>query len=171
MPVIKHYSNRKLYNPETRRYVTVEEIGDLIRQGEKVQVIDHDSGVDLTVVTLAQVILEQEKKIGGLLPQMIFTGLIQARDSAVHNLRDAVHAFRNPDFYVEEEIQRRIRLLVDDALLSAEEGSRVEALLINPRFESESNEFDPPAETEASAVQALLRQVEQIEQEIEKLSK
>jgi polyhydroxyalkanoate synthesis repressor PhaR len=167
MPVIKRYSNRKLYNPETRSYVTLDGIGDLIRTGEDVQVVDHASGADLTVVTLAQIILEQEKKIGGMLPGMIFTRLIQARDSALTNLREAAHAFRNPDTYLEEEIQRRIRLLVDDLLLSPEEGERIESLLNDPRFNRAPHE-EPPAADE-STVQDLMRQTEQIEQEIERI--
>ena len=163
MPAIKRYSNRKLYNTETGRYITVEEIGGLICQEEDVQVIDHASGADLTAVTLAQVILEQEKKIGGQLPQVLFTGLIQARASACHNLRDALHAFRNPDSHVEEEIQRRIRLLVDDLLLSPEEGAHIETLLTDQRFSSAGPESD------SEKVKGLLAQLKQMEKELDDL--
>ncbi len=96
MPVIKRYSNRKLYNSETSQYVTLDDIGEMIRLGEEVQVVDHDTGTDLTAVTLAQVIFEQEKKIGGLLPQVLLTRLIRTRESTFSGLRQAFHSFLDP---------------------------------------------------------------------------
>ena len=59
---IKRYGNRKLYDTEGSRYVTLDEIARLIRAGEHVQIIDNQSKEDLTTVTLTQIILEEEKK-------------------------------------------------------------------------------------------------------------
>ena len=83
MPVIKRYPNRKLYDTEAKGYITLEQIGELIRDGQDIQVVDHATGEDLTALTLTQVILEQERKRSGSLPQTVLTGLIQAggRDS------------------------------------------------------------------------------------------
>ena len=60
--VIKRYANRKLYDTGESRYVTLEEIGTMIKQGLEIQIVDNRSKADLTVVTLAQIILEEEKK-------------------------------------------------------------------------------------------------------------
>ncbi len=60
--VIKRYANRKLYDTEESRYVTLEEISEMIRAGTEVQVVDNRSKEDLTSVTLAQIIFEEEKK-------------------------------------------------------------------------------------------------------------
>lgn len=62
--VIKRYGSRKLYDTEESRYVSLEEIGDWVRGGQQVQVIDNQSGDDATAHTLTQVILEDGKRGG-----------------------------------------------------------------------------------------------------------
>jgi polyhydroxyalkanoate synthesis repressor PhaR len=59
--VIKRYSNRKLYDTRDSKYVTLDRIADLVRNGEEVKVIDNGSKADLTKVTLAQIIYEEQK--------------------------------------------------------------------------------------------------------------
>ena len=76
--IIKRYSNRKLYDTEARRYVSLSEVAVMIRQGQDVQVVDHDTGRDITSLTLFQILLGEEKRIGELLPQVVLTRLIQA---------------------------------------------------------------------------------------------
>ena len=60
--VIKRYANRKLYDTRDSRYVTLQQIAEYVRNGEDVQIIDNNSKEDLTNVTLAQIIYEEEKK-------------------------------------------------------------------------------------------------------------
>lgn len=60
--VIKRYTNRKLYDTVESRYVTLEEIAAMIKEGVEVQIVDNKSKEDLTSVTLAQIIFEEEKK-------------------------------------------------------------------------------------------------------------
>ena len=59
--VIKRYANRKLYDTRDSKYVTLDRIADLVRNGEEVKVIDNGSKADLTKVTLAQIIYEEQK--------------------------------------------------------------------------------------------------------------
>jgi polyhydroxyalkanoate synthesis repressor PhaR len=66
--VIKRYANRKLYDAQASRYVSLDDLLELIRAGENIQVVDAGSGEDLTSVTLAQVILERERGRRGGLP-------------------------------------------------------------------------------------------------------
>ncbi len=60
--VIKRYTNRKLYDTVESRYVTLDEISEMIKAGAEVKIIDNRSKEDLTSVTLAQIIFEEEKK-------------------------------------------------------------------------------------------------------------
>ncbi len=60
--VIKRYTNRKLYDTVESRYVTLDEIGQMIKAGAEVKIIDNRSKEDLTSITLAQIIFEEEKK-------------------------------------------------------------------------------------------------------------
>ncbi len=130
MPVIKRYPNRKLYDTEAKQYITLEEIATLIRQGKKVQVVDHTSGEDLTAVTLTQVILEQERKRSGFLPQTVLTGLIQAGGERLSTLRRTLASPLDLAHHVDEEIERRIQALVSRGEMAVEEGIRLRDKLL-----------------------------------------
>jgi len=60
--LIKKYANRKLYDTRTSRYITLEGIAQLVRDGHEIEVVDRDNGRDLTQVTLSQVVLSAEKR-------------------------------------------------------------------------------------------------------------
>jgi polyhydroxyalkanoate synthesis repressor PhaR len=60
--VIKRYTNRKLYDTVESRYVTLDEIAEMVKQGVEVKIVDNRSKEDLTSVTLAQIVFEEEKK-------------------------------------------------------------------------------------------------------------
>ena len=60
--VIKRYTNRKLYDTVESRYVTLDEIAQMVKQGVEVKIVDNRSKEDLTSVTLAQIVFEEEKK-------------------------------------------------------------------------------------------------------------
>ena len=60
--IIKRYTNRKLYDTVESRYVTLEEIAEMIKAGADVKIVDNRTKEDLTSVTLAQIIFEEEKK-------------------------------------------------------------------------------------------------------------
>jgi polyhydroxyalkanoate synthesis repressor PhaR len=62
MRIITRYSNRKLYDTETVQYATLGKLAALVRDGEDFQVIDHETGQDLTGPTLAQIIAEEQKR-------------------------------------------------------------------------------------------------------------
>ena len=60
--LIKKYANRKLYDTRTSRYVTLDGVAQLVRDGHEIKVVDRDNGHDLTHVTLSQIVLEEEKR-------------------------------------------------------------------------------------------------------------
>jgi polyhydroxyalkanoate synthesis repressor PhaR len=75
--VIKRYANRKLYDQGRSRYVTLEELEDLIRRGGEIRVVDAVSGEDLTGQTLAQIILDTARGRRTALPTAFLHQLIQ----------------------------------------------------------------------------------------------
>ncbi len=83
MVLIKRYPNRKLYDTTAKRYITLRQVAELIYRGHAIQVIDHASGEDLTSLTLAQVVLEMEKRSGGSLPLAALIALLQAGSSTL----------------------------------------------------------------------------------------
>ena len=60
--LIKKYANRKLYETRTSRYITLDGIAQLVRDGHEIKVVDRDNGNDLTPVTLSQIVLSEEKR-------------------------------------------------------------------------------------------------------------
>lgn len=82
--IIKKYSNRRLYDMELKRYITLEELRDRIREGVQVQVVDSKTGEDLTEVVLIQLILETQKgQFNGLFTSEVLHQLIQYRDQSM----------------------------------------------------------------------------------------
>lgn len=59
---IKRYSNRKLYDTSQSRYITLTELGEIVRSGANILVIDNDTKADLTDITLTQVLMAQQKQ-------------------------------------------------------------------------------------------------------------
>lgn len=75
--IIKRYANRKLYDTQHSRYVTLEQISEMIRNGDDVKIIDNKTKEDLTSVTLAQIIFEEEKKQRSFLSLQTMREIIQ----------------------------------------------------------------------------------------------
>jgi polyhydroxyalkanoate synthesis repressor PhaR len=78
--VIRKYANRRLYDTSSRKYVNLDEIAALIRQGAEVQVVDAKTGQDLTRVVLTQIIVEDAKGQPAGLPLELLRQLIVASD-------------------------------------------------------------------------------------------
>ena len=76
--IIKRYANRKLYDTEHSRYVTLDQISEMIRNGDDVKIVDNKTKEDLTAVTLAQIIFEEEKKQRSFLPLGAMRNIIQS---------------------------------------------------------------------------------------------
>jgi polyhydroxyalkanoate synthesis repressor PhaR len=125
MPLIKRYPNRKLYDTEAKRYVTLDEIAAMIRAERDVQVIDNESGEDVTSLTLTQIILEQEKKSSGYLSSSLLTNLIRSGGSTLESWRQSVGRSvaslstlgRTQRQGVEEQVNR----LIDQGKLTVEQ--------------------------------------------------
>jgi polyhydroxyalkanoate synthesis repressor PhaR len=74
--VIKKYANRRLYNTSTSTYVTLEDLAQMVRQGQDFVVFDAKSNDDLTRQILTQIIFEEESRGEALLPVQFLRRLI-----------------------------------------------------------------------------------------------
>jgi polyhydroxyalkanoate synthesis repressor PhaR len=133
MPVIKRYPNRKLYDTEAKRYVTLEGIAALIREVKEIQVVDHATGEDLTGLTLTQVIFELEKKRSGFLPQGVLAGLIRSGGDTLGSLRRSLASPLDLARHVDEEIERRMQAMVHRGELAAEDAMHLRDQLLARR--------------------------------------
>jgi polyhydroxyalkanoate synthesis repressor PhaR len=188
MPVIKRYANRKLYDTDARRYISLDDVAEAIRRGEEVRVVDHDSGDDLTSITLMQILFEEQKKIGGLLPGVFLARVIRAGSNRLSSLRNRVASLDPFQTTIDDEIRRRVGWLVEREELSQEEADRMIDLLGHAPPQADvvripvkgEDEGETPGETvpgveselqpaEPAEMEVLLSQVEELERELERL--
>jgi len=115
--VIKKYANRRLYDTSSSRYINLEDIGALVRNGKDVQVVDAATGEDLTRVTLTQIIVEDARGQPSGLPLELLRQLIVASDRVGQEfimwyLKSAFNAYQK----VQSSLQDRITQVQSAAL-------------------------------------------------------
>src|SRR6267143_3613503 len=113
--LIKKYANRKLYDTRTSRYITLDGIAQLVRDGHDIKVVDRDNGNDLTQVTLSQIVLEEEKRGPGR--------LVDAGGEMLHDrgqaLLDYVRKTLNVPADLRNQVERRrenLETMADEAI-------------------------------------------------------
>jgi len=110
--LIKRYGNRKLYDTLESRYITLEEIARLVRGGNDVKVIDNENGNDLTAITFAQIILEEEKRRSSLLSLGLLRELVQHGEDTLAQLRSRVDKSLEAIGTMGEKAGRRVQEMV-----------------------------------------------------------
>lgn len=100
--LIKRYANRKLYNTETSRYITLKGIAKLLDEGEEVRVVDKETGEDITQVALSQILVgnqrAKEDPSDTLLTQILSRGgdaLYGAIKKSVDDATDGIGEFQD----------------------------------------------------------------------------
>lgn len=106
--LIKRYANRKLYNTQTSRYITLKGIAELIEADHEVRVIDNETGEDITSIALSQILVDTERSNSsvseGLLSQLMERGSDAIYDAFRRGVHDATEGI--------EELQQRVRKVV-----------------------------------------------------------
>ena len=80
--LVKKYGNRRLYDTDDSRYITLEELAGKVRAGSDVQVVDAKTHQDLTQATLMQIIVEN-RGAARMLPVPLLTQLLRMGDDAL----------------------------------------------------------------------------------------
>src|SRR5262245_28231804 len=126
--LIKRYANRKLYNTETSRYITLKGISELIEQGADVRVIDNETGEDITSVALSQILVDNERAQRAV-PRTLLSDLIQRGGDALYGaLKRGVGDAQEGIDQLQSNVRRAIRQREEDA-------SRWRDSLVNARTE------------------------------------
>ena len=151
--VIKRYGNRRLYNTAASRYVNLEDIAAMVREGKDVQIVDATTGQDLTRVTLTQIITEDARDKPTGLPLELLRQLIVASDEVRQEfimwyLKSAFDTYQS----VQNAVQNRLGE-VQSAILSPVE--------IMKKFLGGTPQ--PPPAPEETELQALRRRVAELE--------
>ena len=167
--LIKRYANRKLYNTETSRYITLKGISELVEQGKDVRVIDNETGEDISGVTLSQILVDNERRDHAV-PRTLLSDLIQRSGDALYGaLKKGVGDAQENI----EELQRNVRRVIrrDD-----EERSRLRTTFADARAEWDAmiqgavervfHALDLPRQTD---IHALNENLERVAKALERL--
>ena len=84
---IKRYPNRRLYDRQSRRYITLQDLEDLVLDGKTIEVRDSRTGEDLTRAILTQILLERHPEKMEMFPVPMLHGILQANDLVLEFLR------------------------------------------------------------------------------------
>jgi polyhydroxyalkanoate synthesis repressor PhaR len=84
--IIKKYANRRLYNTAKSSYVTLDNLSEMVREGEDFVVYDAKSGDDITRSVLTQIIFEEEAKGTSMLPASFLRQIIRLYGDALQSV-------------------------------------------------------------------------------------
>ncbi|MCE5234020.1 MAG: polyhydroxyalkanoate synthesis repressor PhaR [Mizugakiibacter sp.] len=94
--VIKKYPNRRLYDTEISSYITLEEVRQLVLDGEEFEVRDAKTGEELTRSVLLQIIAEHEERGQPMFSTRLLSQIIRFYG-------DSLQGFMGP--YLEKSLQ------------------------------------------------------------------
>ena len=168
--LIKRYANRKLYNTDTSRYITLKGIAELVEQGEDVRVIDNETGEDISGVTLSQILVDNERRDHAV-PRTLLSDLIQKSGDALYGaLKKGVGDAQENI----EELQRNVRRVIRSR--EDEEGGRLRTTFEDARAEWDAmiqgavervfHALDLPRQSD---IQALNDNLERVAKALERL--
>lgn len=109
--LIKRYANRKMYDTQASRYVTLDAVADLVRAGDELRIVENDTGDDLTALMFAQIIFEEEKRKNGLLELPVLRWIIQRGGATVQEILDGVDRGREALENVRELAEKGVKQL------------------------------------------------------------
>ncbi|MEM6972649.1 MAG: polyhydroxyalkanoate synthesis repressor PhaR [Pseudomonadota bacterium] len=177
--VIKKYANRRLYNTARSTYVTLEDLAGMVREGEDFAVFDAKSGEDITRSVLTQIIFEEEAKGQSMLPTNFLRQLIRLYGDT---LQTVVPSYLDASMDAFSKNQERMRQTfgTNPAMQNFEALTRSnmelfeQAMRMFTPFPGKGNGVDAeaPAEgkSEADDLEALQKQIREMQSRIDKLS-
>ncbi|MDM8514636.1 polyhydroxyalkanoate synthesis regulator DNA-binding domain-containing protein [Desulfobacterales bacterium HSG16] len=126
---IKKYANRKLYDTMDKKYVSLNRLSELIKEGEEVAIKDNETGEDITASIVSQIIAKEKKETkeaevdesSGVLIQLLRKGSGKFMGVA----KKSTSLWQNAMTMAEDEIDKLVNLLIKDKELSESEGSRL----------------------------------------------
>lgn len=118
--VIKKYPNRRLYDTEESRYITLADVKELVMNKVDFEVIDKKSGEDITRTILLQVISEQEQHGDAIMTEDFLAQIIRAYGSVVPDFM-ARYLEQSMSFFMKQQkfLQGQVKSVVGTDPISA----------------------------------------------------
>jgi polyhydroxyalkanoate synthesis repressor PhaR len=159
--LIRKYSDRRLYDTTASRYVKLEDIAQMVRQGVNVRVVDGRSGKDITHLIFTQIIVEDARERQIALPLQLLTQLVRASDKATH---DFLTWYLNSTL----DLYKKAQDTVQTRLSSAKHAAASPLDFVRNLLSGYTGSSPATHDTE---VEALRRRVEELQSRLEKRDK
>jgi polyhydroxyalkanoate synthesis repressor PhaR len=136
MILIKRYSNRKLYDTHQKKYIALSDVQQMIQSGLEIQVINNDTGDDITSQTLAEIIAGAEKNLNGFLPKQLLMSLVRMGQDRVSSMQQNIYEDYIRSFLNEANIPSRTDIdLIQEQLNQLNE--QLDSILNPPNHDNE----------------------------------
>jgi polyhydroxyalkanoate synthesis repressor PhaR len=111
--IIKKYANRRLYNTQSSKYITLDFLADLTRREIDFKVLDAKSNDDITHNVLTQIIMEEENNGQQMLPTNFLKQLIAMYGNSMQGilpqfLETSMDNFRKNQKQVQDAIEAAV---------------------------------------------------------------
>jgi len=131
MHVIKKYANRKMYDTEDKRYISMVQLSELIKQGEEVMVIDNRTGDDITAAIVSQLIgRDNKEKDKAVSSQLLMQLLRKGGGTLTDYAKKYVSLWQGAFNMAEDEVSQFVNRLVKNKELSIAEASKLKKEII-----------------------------------------
>lgn len=159
--LIRKYSDRRLYDTGASRYVKIEDIARMVRDGLDVRVVDGRTNKDITHIVLTQIIVEDAKERQIALPLQLLTQLVRASDKASHEF---LAWYLNSTLDLYKKAQETVNTRISDAKNAVANPLEFVRNLV-------SGTPGPSPTQRDREVEELRRRVEELQARLEKRSK
>lgn len=131
MHFIKKYANRKLYDTFDKRYLTMDRLAELIKSGKEVNIIDNETGDDLTSQIVSQLLARQETDTDKSVPSSVLVQMLRkGRGTLFGYGKKYVSLWQSALTMSKEEIEKLVHNLIKDNEISESEGNNLKKEII-----------------------------------------
>jgi polyhydroxyalkanoate synthesis repressor PhaR len=167
---IKKYANRRLYDTESSTYITLDRLAQMVREGREFEVVDANTGEDITRQVLTQIIVDEEARGSTMLPINFLKQLIGLYGNSMQNfvpsyLEAAMDAFQRNQSAVKDafsgnvfaDLAKRNMAMFEDASRAFSGKAKTEA--------------KPTAGTSSSDVEQLKAELAALQAKVDRLTR
>ncbi len=176
---IKKYANRRLYNTSSSSYITLDDLAEMTREGVEFEVVDAKSGDDITHSILTQIIMDEEASGEQMLPVSFLRDLISMYGNSMQSmmpqyLEATMSNFRTNQAKIQEAFREGLgktpigKIHETNMAVMRAFG---EAILPGSRGKAEPEESADPSSSDGEEIDALRKQMAEMQKKLDELSK
>ncbi len=171
--IIKKYANRRLYNTQSSKYITLDFLAELTRKDVEFKVVDAKTGEDITHSVLTQIIMEEESGGKSMLPVNFLRQIIALYGDSMQGL---VPQFLESSMDNFRKNQKQVQDVIENALTSGPFGHIAKQNIEMMRAARDAlvpnlGNLGTKKEKASESLDDLKKQMAELQAKIDKLSK